>query len=112
MIQYAADGLDSVRLVRRAGNASANPVGAWRSKTSTGKEALIDYRSDGTFKVWVPFTTEPGSYTISADTLIISVPKGKLNGKYLWLVVGDKLQLQPLGGADTPPTFTLTKYGG
>ena len=111
MIQYAGNKLDSMRLVRRSSAAATSIVGGWRSKSPTGKESLVDYYADGTFKLWVPFDTDPGKYQLSADTITIDVPKGKLNGRYLWLIVGDKLQLQPLGGALKPPTFTLTRFG-
>ncbi len=103
LIQYAANKLDSVRLVRRSGMSSASVVGSWRSRSPTGKESFVDYRQDGTFKLWVPFESEAGSFSVNGDTLMIAVEKGKLNGRYLWSMDGANLRLQPLAGAKSAP---------
>ena len=97
MLQVSADRLDSAKMIRRSGTAAASAVGEWRSKSSSGRESFLDYRADGTFKLWVPFDTEHGTYRIAGDTLIIAIEKGKLNGRYLWAMDGNSLKLTPIG---------------
>jgi hypothetical protein len=111
MIQYSANHLDSIRLVRRSGTESNTAVGVWRSKSASGRESFVEYRADGTFKLWVPFDSENGTYRIASDTMIIAVEKGKLNGKYLWSMEGAKLKLIPVEG-EKSPAIMLSRSGG
>jgi len=110
MTQYALDRVDSVRLIRRDSIQAAHGVaGVWTSRGPTGKESIVEYRANGSFKLWVPFDTDTGSYQVRADTLLIN--GGQLNGRYLWTMVTGRLRLQQIADV-VRPAIVFTKSGG
>ena len=100
MIQYAADKLDSVRLVSRSTEPATSAVGSWMNRSPTGKESFVTYNADGSFKLWVPFQTETATYRMLGDTVVVQ--NGKLSGRYLSSVTSGQLRLQPIGGGSKP----------
>ncbi len=102
MIQYSANRIDSVSLVRRRSTeGSTSTVGSWVNTGPTGNDSFVSYYADGNFKLWVPFQTETGTYRMLGDTVVVQ--SGKLSGRYLSSVTNGQLRLQPIGGRSKPP---------
>jgi hypothetical protein len=102
MTQYAIGRPDSVTLLRRPSDSAMTGVaGRWYGRGPNGGESVIQYRADGTFRLWVPLEFDSSQFNVLGDS--ITIMGGNLLGRYHWSESAGRLRLVPVSNVPRAP---------